>query len=71
MKPTQTQQILEALQAGQQLTALDALNKFGCFRLAARIAELRTAGYKVTREQRKLDNGKHVAVYSLASTLPQ
>jgi hypothetical protein len=65
MKPTQTQQILQALQAGQQVTPLDALTNFGCFRLAARIAELRASGYEVKTGQRKLESGKHVAVYTL------
>ena len=32
---------------GGILTPMDALNMFGCFRLSARIADLRKMGYKV------------------------
>lgn len=39
--PTQAQAILDHLLTGRPLTALDALNDYGCFRLAARIHELR------------------------------
>ena len=37
---TQTDEILQALRAGERLTPLAALERFGCFRLAARIHEL-------------------------------
>jgi hypothetical protein len=39
--PTQAKVILDHLLTGKPLTALDALNQYGCFRLAARIHELR------------------------------
>jgi hypothetical protein len=39
--PTQAKVILDHLLSGRPLTALDALNEYGCFRLAARIHELR------------------------------
>jgi hypothetical protein len=42
---TQAQEILKALQCGRRLTPLDALNDFGCFRLGARIHELKGMGY--------------------------
>lgn len=38
---TQNAQILAYLKAGNRLTSLVALNKFGCFRLASRISDLR------------------------------
>jgi len=55
---------LEALQKGE-LTAIDALKKFGCFRLAARIYRLRQSGHKIEKRMQRLGNGKNIAVYSL------
>ena len=50
MKQTQKEKILEWLQKGGKLTALDALDLFGCNRLAARINELRQEGYNIKVE---------------------
>jgi len=49
MKQSQTAQILTALQSGDRLTPIDALNRFGCFRLSARVRTLRTEviGYRI------------------------
>lgn len=44
---TQCGKILAFLQAGNSLTAIDALNKFSCNRLAARINDLRKQGYSI------------------------
>ena len=44
---SQLQGILEALQRGETLTPIDALNRFGCFRLGARIWDLRKKGYEI------------------------
>lgn len=65
MEKTQRQFILEALQSGKALTAIEALQYFGCFRLAARIAELRATGYTIKTRQRKTNSGKHIAEYYL------
>lgn len=56
--------ILAALQCGRRLTALEALDEFGCFRLAARIYDLREAGHEIIKET-VLGNGKRHAEYSL------
>ena len=64
---TQNSRILKALQAGDKLTPLAALKRFGSFRLGARIFEIREAGYNVKREFVKR-GGKHVAQYSLWAT---
>lgn len=61
---TQAAQILEALKRGRVLTPLDALHEFGCFRLAARVGELRDAGYRVVTTTRS-QNGKRYAEYRL------
>ena len=42
---TQRDAILEALEAGRILDVPTAQGEFGCFRLAARIGELRRAGH--------------------------
>ena len=63
-RTSQTELILEALQQGRELTPLEALHEFGCFRLGARIWELRKAGYKI--EPRIVHQyGKHFASYKL------
>ncbi|WP_227545468.1 MULTISPECIES: helix-turn-helix domain-containing protein [Moraxella] len=38
---TQNQQILDYLMAGNTITPLEALERFGCFSLAARVYELK------------------------------
>ena len=47
---TQSEAILNHLKAGKTLTPLEALDRFGCFRLAARIIELRRDGYNIVTE---------------------
>lgn len=58
------------LERGNSLTALQALNHFGCARLAARIDELRNAGMSIETRWLRLQNrqGKwvRVAEYRLA-----
>lgn len=64
---TQTDQILAALKNGP-LTPMDALARYGCFRLAARIGELRERGYPVSVEKFKTPGGKRVARYWLETS---
>jgi hypothetical protein len=60
----QTSRILRYLRSGRGLTAISALSRFGCMRLAARIEELRDADIRVqSRMMRR--NGKRFACYSL------
>lgn len=58
------------LEAGNSLTALQALNHFGCARLASRIDELRQAGMNIETRWLRVQNrqGKwvRVAEYHLA-----
>lgn len=66
---TQTEQIRAHLQAGQDITPLEALDRYGCFRLASRIAELRAEGLDVqTLTEKK--GGKAYARYRLVGQLP-
>lgn len=61
---TQTEQILQRLKTGRTLTPVDALNDFGCFRLAARVKDLRDQGHDVVTIRRQ--NGeKFYAEYVL------
>ena len=53
---TQCEQILAYLQRHGPLTPIDALNELGCFRLAARVKDLRDQGYKIQR--RNLTQGE-------------
>ena len=61
---TQNQRILDYLKSGKTLTPLVALEKFGCFRLSARIFNLREQGNAIITNNitRK---GKTFAEYSL------
>ena len=61
---TQNQQILEYLEIGNKITPLEALDRFGCFRLSSRIFDLRQQGHKIITENKKVD-GKTFAEYSL------
>lgn len=62
---SQKQQILNHLQSGNSITALEALQKFGCFRLAARIRDLRNEGYTIQAKTTITGNRKNIAVYNL------
>lgn len=58
--------ILSYLAAGHRLTALEALNRFGCFRLGARIYDLKHRGYPIgTCMITDEDTGKRFAQYWL------
>ena len=62
---SQNKQIADYLNKGKKLTTLDALNKFGCFRLASRINDLRNDGMNITTKIIKLENKKQIAQYSI------
>jgi hypothetical protein len=61
---TQTEQILAELKRGP-ITPLEALEKCGCLRLAARVSDLKAAGHTILTE-RVSANGKTYARYRLA-----
>ena len=62
---SQCRAILAHLREGKTITGLEALNLFGCFRLPARIADLRKVGHVITRTLVKTAAGKRVAQYAL------
>ena len=71
MGMSQNQQILDYLSSGKKLTSLDALNLFGCNRLAARINDLKQNGFNIESEMIDVEcNHGHtarVACYSMKS----
>lgn len=63
---SQTNRVLEHLSQGRTLTALQALALFGCFRLAARIADIKRKGFDVKSEMVQVGaKKKKVAQYSI------
>ena len=52
------------LKQGNSITPLEALHKFGCFRLGARISDLRKAGYEIETKMVEKD-GKRFAQYTM------
>lgn len=62
---SQTENILNHLQSGCSITPIEALNKYGCFRLGARIWDLKNAGENIRTEIVRTENGKHFAKYSI------
>ena len=62
---SQTQRILEYMLQGHAITPLEALNTFGCGRLAARVADIRAKGYLVYSEFVTTPSGKRVKQYYL------
>ena len=65
---SQCSKILGVLLNGDAITPLEALTKFGCFRLSARIHDLRhKQGYdNIVTERVLTSSGKYVAQYRLA-----
>ena len=67
MKSTDSQTALIKgwLLNGRSITQLDALNMFGCFRLAARIANIREEGFDIVTDMVTV-NDKRIAKYYLS-----
>ncbi len=64
MSQSQNKKILQYLKEGKPLTPIDALQKFGCFRLSGRIFDLRKDGYEIITTN-ITKGGKTFAEYSL------
>ena len=62
---SQCQAIAAFLESGKSITSLQALNLFGCMRLASRICDLRDKGYDIETQRIKLASGKFVTEYKL------
>ena len=63
-RKSQEKMILGDLLDGEVITPIKALKKFGCFRLGARIWELKQAGYNI-KKQTVTNGNKHFAAYYL------
>ena len=61
---TQKEQVRNHLQKKQTITPIEALRKYGCFRLAAVIHLLRAEGLKIATET-VTKNKKHFAMYRI------
>jgi hypothetical protein len=55
--------ILQHLQSGKALTPLQALSLCGCFRLSARIHDLRRDGHAISSKLVKINDSTTVAEY--------
>lgn len=62
---SQCGQIAGWLKDGHTLTSLQALQMFGCLRLASRIHDLRDKGMPIIVERVKTQSGKWVAQYRM------
>ena len=64
---SQNKRIAEYLKQGNTITATEALELFGCFRLASRITDLRQKfGLNIISGRIITPSGKRVAQYKLA-----
>ena len=60
---SQNKQIKEYLDHGNKITSLDALEMFGCMRLAARINDLKKQGMQIGSKTVVAPNGKRYSQY--------
>ena len=60
---SQNKAIKAYLEDGHSITAIQALYLFKCFRLAARIKNLKDSGMTIEKEMKQDENGKRYAVY--------
>ena len=67
---SQNKEILKLLKEGNKLTQMDAFELFKCWRLAARIKNLRDDGHQIHTEIVTLPNKKRIAYYSLIKEAP-
>ncbi len=63
MKKSQGERILAHLKAGKTISAKVAAQKYGCYRLGARIMELRECSYKIAGEWLGRPNQRKVFTY--------
>ena len=60
---SQNKAIKAHLEKGNSITAMQALKQFGCFRLAARIKNLKDEGMNIQKIMMKNTEGKRIAIY--------
>jgi len=65
---SQNKRIKKYLKSGKSLTALDALHEFNCFRISARIFDLKSQGVNIKTDLVEIKSGgvnKTIARYTL------
>ena len=60
---SQASKILDHMLRGHRITGMDALNLFGCWRLPARIADIKKRGFQIQSEFINTPSGKQVKAY--------
>lgn len=60
---SQESKILDYMLRGHRITGIEALNRWGCFRLPARIADIQKRGFPVKSEFITTNTGKRVKAY--------
>lgn len=60
---TQNTLVLRHLKRGRSITALEALQRFGIFRLAARICDLRSSGIDIKKEMIERDEKRYAKYF--------
>ena len=65
----QTEMVLDYIQKNGSITPLEALQFLGCFRLGARVWEIRSSGIPVEKEMVE-ENGKRYAKYYMKKSRP-
>lgn len=66
---SQTADILSYIQKKGSITPLEALQQLGCFRLGARVWDLRASGVPIEKEMVE-ENGKRFAKYYMKKSRP-
>jgi hypothetical protein len=61
---SQNELIRAHLEQGNAITPIEALSRFGCLRLGARIHNLKASGMTIYSRIVRGENGKHFAEYS-------
>lgn len=69
-RTSQCQQILNFMLAGNRISPLEALERFGCFRLGSRRYDLVKAGWNVQTDMVKR-HGKRFAEYWIPADKPR
>ena len=60
---SQASKILDHMLRGKPITGIEALELFGCFRLPARIADIKKSGFPVQSKFIVVPSGKRVKAY--------
>ena len=55
-KLTQCERIIQYIEEQGSITQLEALEQFGCMRLASRMCDIKKMGYNVTKRMEKKKN---------------